>query len=141
MQQHQLITYLQNTLKTFFILIFENQFLDLIYIGLTVRNDNLMIIIIIRNHQVLSIYIILLNFLFYGLHLILCIMFIGLQRSLFPYGTVKDDKSSKYQENSLVHQKYNKPESPMFEFKTFCSMTSLHGFSHFVENNFNKVGK
>ncbi|KAL5234974.1 hypothetical protein ACI65C_002384 [Semiaphis heraclei] len=62
-------------------------------------------------------------------------------RSYFPYGAVKNEKSSTYQENNLVHQKYNKPESPTFEFKTFCSMTSLHGFYHFVENNFNKIGK
>ncbi|XP_025203158.1 pickpocket protein 28-like [Melanaphis sacchari] len=62
-------------------------------------------------------------------------------RSFFPYGAVKDDKLSTYRKNSLVHQKYNKPESPIFEFKTFCSMTSLHGFFHFVENNFSKIGK
>ncbi|XP_050054375.1 uncharacterized protein LOC126549386 isoform X2 [Aphis gossypii] len=68
-------------------------------------------------------------------------------RSFFPYGAVKDDKSkfvndgSTYRQNSLVHQKYSKLKSPIFEFNTFCSMTSLHGFSHFVENNFNKIGK
>ncbi|KAF0768530.1 pickpocket protein 28-like isoform X2, partial [Aphis craccivora] len=72
---------------------------------------------------------------------------IGTMRSFFPYGAVKDDKSkivndeSTYRQNSLVHQKYNKLKSPIFEFNTFCSMTSLHGFSHFVENNFNKIGK
>ncbi|XP_060839108.1 amiloride-sensitive sodium channel subunit alpha-like [Rhopalosiphum padi] len=62
-------------------------------------------------------------------------------RSFSTYGAVKDDKLSTYRQNSFVHQKYNKPKSPIFEFKTFCSMTSLHGFFHFVENNFNKIGK
>lgn len=64
-----------------------------------------------------------------------------MQRSFFPYGGIKDDVLPTYPQNDDVHQKYNKLEISIFEFKTFCSMTGLHGFFHFVENNFNKIGK